>query len=373
MYQCLPDRAVSDPNELLARRVLADNLHVRKGESVLIESWTHTLPYARAFVREARRLGARPTVLYEDDTAWWDAVNAVYPGGLPCLSEFENSALYGSDVYIYFWGPEDRPLGAKLPDKVQEKVTGFNEEWYRVAHKAGVRGVRMTLGQATDAAARLYGLNGPKWRAQMVNAGGVDAKSLLRKGRKIADRLESGKEIRIRHSNGTDLTIQLGKVHTRIDTGLLDAAAMARQYGMLANNPSGQVLAAIDAGAAEGTVVTNRPVFPGYDRFEDIRWTLSGGHLTSRSYGAGGALFEREFKKAPIGRDELGLLSIGLNPESTRLPPAEDTEEGVVLLGVGANGFVGGKIRIPFLAYALLGGATVEVDGTPIARAGRVL
>jgi hypothetical protein len=53
--------------------------------------------------------------------------------------------------------------------------------------------------------------------------------------------------------------------------------------------------------------------------------------------------------------------------------PLEDTEEGAVLFGIGNNAFLGGRVAIPFQGYALLGGATVEVDGTPIAKSGRVL
>ena len=358
--------------DALAHRVLAENLKVRKGESVLIESWTHVLPYAQAFVREARRLGARPTVQYEDDAAWWDAVNHRRLSGFASLSPTEKGALAASDVYIYFWGPEDRPKIQTLPDPVQEKVVGFNEEWYRVAHKSGVRGVRMTVGQATDPAAKVVGRSGPSWRDQMVRAGSVDAERMLKKGRRIAKALETGRELRVRHPDGTDVRLRLTKVHARTDSGLLDKAALRRRYGMLANNPSGQVLAAIDGAHAEGTVVSNRPVFLGYDRFDGVRWTFSDGKLTAHSIGAGREIFERQYKAAPRRKDELGLVSIGLNPEAKGLMPLEDTEEGAVLFGIGNNGFVGGRIRIPFQGYALVGGSTVEVDGTPIVRSGKL-
>jgi hypothetical protein len=36
----------------LARAVLGKNLATGKGESVIIETWPHTLEYARAFVKE---------------------------------------------------------------------------------------------------------------------------------------------------------------------------------------------------------------------------------------------------------------------------------------------------------------------------------
>jgi leucyl aminopeptidase (aminopeptidase T) len=361
-----------DPSAALARRVLADNLRVRKGESVLIESWTHSLPYARAFVEEARRLGACPTVLYEDEEAYWSAVEAGRFSPWAKLSDAERGALQECDVYVYFWGPEDRPRVDRLPEAAQQKLTKFNEEWYKVAAKAGVRGVRMNLGMATDANAKSFGLEGPSWRARVLRAGAADSRVLLRKGRRLADALESGKELRIHHSNGTDLRIQLGHVHTRVDAGQVDAAAMKRPYGMMTNNPSGQVFAAVDGSHAEGTFVSNRPVYLGNVLYDGIRWTLSDGRLTAHSIGPGRAQFDKAYSKAPKGRDELGFVSFGLNPDAKGLFPNEDCEEGAVLVGVGNNGGVGGKIRIPFQAYAMVGDASVEVDGTPIVRSGRV-
>ncbi|MGA8302291.1 MAG: hypothetical protein WA691_06330 [Thermoplasmata archaeon] len=54
----------------LARSVLQRNLKVRKGEHVTIEAWTHTLPWAVAFARETRRLGAFPLITYDDEDAY---------------------------------------------------------------------------------------------------------------------------------------------------------------------------------------------------------------------------------------------------------------------------------------------------------------
>jgi leucyl aminopeptidase (aminopeptidase T) len=364
---------MADPSEQLAHRVLAENLRVRKGETVLIESWTHSLPYARAFVREARRLGARPTVLYEDEAAYWDAVSSKNYAPWADLSKTERAAVQNADVYVYFWGPADRPRLDRMPAAVQDKVTAYNDEWYKIAGKAGLRGVRMNLGMASDENAKTFGLKGPSWRAQVLRAGAVDAKTLLQKGQRVAKAIEGGRELRIHHSNGTDLTIQLGKVHTRVDAGLVDPAAMKRPFGMMTNNPSGQVFAAIDGGHAEGTVVSNRGVYLNNVLYDGIKWTLSDGRLAARSIGAGRATFEKAYAKAPKGKDQLGLVSIGLNPAGKGLFPNEDCEEGAALLGVGNNGFLGGLIRIPFQGYTMVGDTDIEVDGTPIVRSGRVL
>ncbi|HUI38421.1 MAG TPA: hypothetical protein VLY85_02200, partial [Thermoplasmata archaeon] len=136
--------------------------------------------------------------------------------------------------------------------------------------------------------------------------------------------------------------------------------------------PSGQVMVAIDSGRADGTLVTNRSVYIGPHTFGGIRWVLSDGRLVEHRYRTGGKVFDQEFDAAPEGKDRFGFLSIGLNPRSRDLPPCEDTEEGSVLVGVGGNGMAGGRRRIPFMGAALIGGATLEVDGKVVASGGRI-
>ncbi|HEV8050091.1 MAG TPA: hypothetical protein VGP88_05815, partial [Thermoplasmata archaeon] len=106
---------------LLARTTLAKNLKVRKGESVVIESWTHGLPYVAAFVEEARRLGAEPLVIYEDEGAWWSAIGQGRSKAVAKISNSERAALQAADVFVYFWGPEDRPRADHLPARVADR------------------------------------------------------------------------------------------------------------------------------------------------------------------------------------------------------------------------------------------------------------
>lgn len=374
MYGSTPFGSMVDSSSRLARAVLKENLKVKKGESVVIESWTHALPYARAFVEEARRLGARPTVLYEDEEAWWNAVGAKQYSSVGALSDVERAAIKSADVFIYFWGPEDRPRVNKLPDSAQERVVGWNEEWYRLARKSGLRGCRMSVAQATDPAAAAFGLDGAAWRSRLLEAGAGETRPMIAKGNAFMRALDRADEVRIRHPNGTDLTFQLEGLHHRVDVGMVDDEAMKRPYGMLTNNPSGQVLVAVDRSRANGRFVSNRAVYLGPNRFGDVDWKFSDGKLVEQSIGLGGDVFQKEFAAAPAkGRDMLGYFSLGLNPGSRDLPPVEDTEEGAILIGIGSNGMAGGRVRIPFVGYALLGEGLIELDGKPVAKGGRVL
>jgi leucyl aminopeptidase (aminopeptidase T) len=230
----------------------------------------------------------------------------------------------------------------------------------------------MTLGQATDPVARAYGLDGTEWRRRLVDAGSVNGPQMQARGERVSRAIQRGSELRIRHPNGTDLRIGLAGAHLRVASGMVDRAALKAPFGMLAHNPSGQVMVGLDAREAEGTLVTNRPVFIGPNTFAGIKWVFSKGRLVEQTCQTGGKVFQEQFDSAPKGRDRLGYVSIGLNPKARELAPCEDTEEGSVLVGIGGNGFAGGRIKIPFQAFALVGDASIEVDGKVIANDGRV-
>jgi leucyl aminopeptidase (aminopeptidase T) len=372
---------MSDSSARLARAILSRNLRLKKGDSVVIESWSHSLPYTRAFVDEARRLGAQPTVLYEDESAWWNAVAAKRTGPFSHLSSAETAAVGKADAYLYFWGPADMRRAIDL-GAFSAKFIGFNEEWYAAneewyaaARKGGLRGYRMSLGLASDPTAKRFGLAGPAWRERLARAGAVDAHAMLAKGNRVAKRLSDGSELRIQHPNGTDLRISLHGVRPTVASGIPNGATKTQPRGMLEGNPSGQLFAALDGADASGTFVSNRTVFDmaHYDKFAGSRWTFDGGRLTKHSTTVGRDVFEKAFAAAPKGKDRIGYLTIGLNPEARELPPCEDTEEGAILVGVGGNAVAGGRSRNPFTGYALLGGGTLTVDGKPIARGGRIL
>lgn len=44
-------------------------------------------------------------------------------------------------------------------------------------------------------------------------------------------------------------------------------------------------------------------------------------------------------------------------------PQVEDEEAGALLVSVGGNRYVGGKNKSPFFGWAVIAGATAEIDG----------
>lgn len=357
----------------LAHAVLVGNLRLKKGNTVLIESWSDSVPYARTFVKEARRLGIRPMVLYEDDEAWWDAVEGRRFTQFADLASHESAAVANADGYVYFWGPGDRKRLSALPEKAQERATAWNPGWYKLASKSGLRGTRMWLGIATDPTAEMFHVDPAEWRAGLIAAGAVDGPKMWAKGKRVAAAIAKGSTLRLQHPNGTDLTFRLTGAKSRVDAGQVGPEERKRPFGMMANNPSGQVLVAVDQSHADGTVVANRTIYVAPDRFADQRFTFEDGALTDYSVGVGREAFEKGMKMAKPASRVHSYLSIGLNPFGRNVPPAEDTEEGGMTVGVGNNGFLRGKVGGPYLAPAMVGEGEISIDGRTIAKGGKVL
>jgi aminopeptidase len=359
-------RTPSDPQAKLAQSILRNNLQVKPGESVTIEAWSHTLPWAVTLAREARRMKALPVIHYEDEKAYWDAVES---GGSKLLGQkpdHEWASLAKTDVYIHMWGPGDRVRLNALPEKQANQLFEWNNSWYDTAKKAGLRGARLELGRPYPTLAKAYGVDIDTWTRDLVAGTMVDPAVLARSGAPISKALKSGKRVRISHENGTDLTLGLAGRQVQVNIGRVTEADLKRPFRMLTNLPSGSVRVALDETVADGVIVGNRT-----DYYEDRiatepRFEFSKGRLTRASFGSGGDKFEADYEKGGKGRDQPGQLAIGLNPKLHNTPQVEDLEAGAVMVSIGTNQFAGGKNKSRLFAWAIVAGADVEVDGKRI-------
>lgn len=359
----------------LARALVGSGLALRRGEHLAVVSWNHTLPWAAACVAEARRLGARPFLLLEDEGAFWrslelaPAVRAWSEIGTPI-----RSAIARADALLYFPGPADRPRLHALPPHLLAPFLGSEDAWLRRARASRVRGVRCLLGYASDAQAELWGVPGATWRSQLIRGiTEADYGALRRNGRRAARLLARGRELRLTGPNGTDVRLRLRGRRPWVDDGTFDRED-ARAGRWLSTAPAGAVVVAVDERSAEGTAVANRPSFLSRGRVEGGQWEIEGGRLRNYWYSEGGAAFDAEFAQAPRGRETVSLFAIGLNPAlPAGVPQAEDQEQGTATLAVGGNTLYGGRNRCRFLSWLTVGEATVAVDGAPLADRGQIL
>jgi len=356
----------------LARTVLLSRLDLQPKEKVIIETYPASLPWANGFVREARRRGAHALIHYVDESSYWTAVAEGRAGLVGTLPDHEKSALAESDVYVYFWGPEDLRRRWALDEATEEKATAFNSKWYEVARKNGLRGARMGIARVTPDNARAFGVSYRTWLAEMYAASTRDIKPIVRQAARLRRILEKGGALHLRHSNGTDLHFALAERTMREGLGRVTSAEMKTAFGMMTSVPEAVVYISVDESTAEGTLVANRATRLGAVPREGGRWTLKDGRLTDYSYRTGGKQFRAAFEAAPAGRDRPALLEIGLDPNIRVSPLMEESELGAVSFGVGGNANYGGKTRVPFLDWLTVGGAELTINGRTIVRSGRV-
>lgn len=351
------------PEESLARVVLDQYLAVRPGETVTVETWDHAIRWARAFVLEARRRRADPTLVVEDEESFFRSLSLLHgrdlPGASPALAE-------RSDAYVYLPGPEGFPrLFALAPGELETVVARHGPAWRRAARRGGVRAARVDLAGATATAAARFGAEVEPWQKDFLRASLVSPSRLARAAEPIVRRLSRAHRVRIRHPNGTDLTLSLRPHSWFVEDGRLDRAdrVAGRVWTRI---PTGRAVFALSQGLAEGTWESNRPV---YRRFGDpavsegARFSFVQGRLREYSFERGGAAFAELYARGGRGREVPSALVFGLNPAVVRGPELDDLALGTVSLVLGEARPRAGRPRVRFSYLTSLSEPDLELDG----------
>jgi leucyl aminopeptidase (aminopeptidase T) len=350
----------------LARNVLEKTLRIRRGENVVIETWSESLPWARPFVAEARRMGANPLMLYEDEPSYWEAVEAGNARQTGRVGTHEWATLGHTNGYVFFFGPSEWPRSTGLPPRKSAGIAAYNQEWYRRAAKAKVRGARMYLGRVSQLAADRWQVDREAWEDDLLRGSLVPPAELHRTGSRIGARLRNGKQMKVTHPNGTELTFRLGKYPIQLDDALVDEADL-KAGNTMAAVPGGVVGVSLDHTSAEGEVLGNHTTYPNTGPVTGAHWKFRDGRLVEQSYESGGDPLLADYSRPPrTGKDRLSYVSIGLNPELHLAPQMEDQELGALLLRIGGNRFAGGSNPAPFGTWLVLNGADVTLDGKPL-------
>ncbi len=353
----MPRRRPELPAEALARAALDRALRVRRGERLTVESWNHALPWARAIVVGAHRRGAIPTLVLRDEAAYFEALARV---GATRLAEVLSRARPEASTVIRLDGPEAFPRLLGLPNDDLDRL--LRSEGRR-SHPLPPRGrtLRLRIADVTPTAAARFGVPLEAWQEEVVRASAVDPARLVASGRRLSRTLRPGREVRVRHPNGTDLVLALARRSGWIETGVPPPGGSAEL-------PAGRWVAPVAAGSARGEIETNRA---SYDRFAADPVALHGrlefddGRLRGLEGDRASQAFAA-YVRTGKGRVRPLALEIGLNPEVRRAPELLDLAAGTVTLVVGDP--PGRRAaRLPRLVFlASLAGADLAVDGRPV-------
>ena len=356
-----------------ARTLVTKYLKVRAGENAIIESWKHTMPLATAMFDEIRRVGGKVLFVYNDEEAWWNAIDRKQTKLLGESSAPEWAALKAANVYVNFWGPSDTDRLEKLPDSA-DAAFDWLWPWYAVARRVGLRGLRMTTGFVTPARARQWGVNRAKWEESLLRASLVDPETLAKSGTRLSRALSRGKRVRITHANGTDLEVALAGAAPRVTDGRPRAYRRGDpRSGMLQQAPAGTVDVLLDSKTAEGQFRANRRTNIWWNWHAGGSLEFTRGKLASYSLEEGQKEFVRRYADGTTGKERTSVLKFGLNPAVHDVPNLETVEGGSVSLQIGGNRGMGGSNGSTFFTWFSLAGAEIAIDGTPAVRSGKIL
>ncbi|HUJ77583.1 MAG TPA: hypothetical protein VLX64_01110 [Thermoplasmata archaeon] len=339
----------------LARRVLAANLALRPRENLTVEAWSHALPWARALVVEAHRIGADPVLAVEDEDAFFDRLAAAPRRDVPTAPR---ALLAGADAYVYLGGPEAFPrLFGVAPGELRAIADWHSPAWRAEARRRRVRVARLAIADATPVAAGRFGVDVDAWRDELLAAMAVGPDRLARAADSVVRAIASARRLRIRHDNGTDLTVEVLPGSARGDIGRVSP----RGPDVPVRLPAGRVTVRLRPGRGTGVWESNRPT---YDRFAEpstwlgARFVLGAGRLREFSFDRGGEAFALGYGRGGRGRELVTELCFGVNPAIDRAPEVGELAAGSVSLRIGGRG-----ARFSF--GARLHGAALEIDGRP--------
>ena len=196
----------------------------------------------------------------------------------------------------------------------------------------------------------------------------ADMEGLRRKGRAVADVLDSASEARITCPNGSDLRLGLEGRDAIPDAGELTAP------GAFGNLPCGEGFIAPVEGSAEGTLVVDGSI-AGIGRVSGpVTLTVSGGHLTDASGADGARLMELLTAHGEDGTN-VAELGIGTNERAELTGEILEDEKllGTCHVAFGASAAIGGTVQVPVHLDCVVLRPTVTAGGTELVADGELL
>ena len=293
----------------VAERVLLESLHLTEGENVTIEAWNNGLPFAQRTLVRARRLGAVPVLLFEDEESYVEGLRGAPKAIVGKMGRHEYALLSATDAYVFIPGP----LLGGSPKLSREEVvayTRYNSSWYKAAKSARLRGVRLTFGYAGEEMARVLRRSLPDIVEHQLKASLVDFRKIRLTGMRLARQMERGAKVTVR-AEGEELNFELGRGE-EIDDGMVDRKDVAAGNNMT-NVPPGYLAREIAKETLSGTVRLHAPL-PRLGTSADVRLDFAKGRLKAWKSEEDQEWLDALVRMMPEERRTFSDVLLGLNP-----------------------------------------------------------
>ena len=334
--------------------------------------YPHTQRLAEEIATECFKVGADALLNLYTDAYWLAYMKHLSVESLRQPSVFCRGLTELSTAEFWCGATYDPAVFRKVPP---EKMAA-NDEGETIAHEPAharkVRSLWLAMGQVTRPRAKAYGFSFPAWERMVREASSVPPAKLQADGKRVAAVLGSADRVRVTAPNGTDLEFSVAGRPARVSDGVVDEEDIARgAFG--SSIPTGSVDVCPVETSAEGTVAFDLPQPWAGRTIRRLRWGFSGGRLTSWEGDAVAERLKDQWDRASGDRDRIAYLQIGVNPRAKFGFLQNDIVRGAVLIGAGGNQFSGGPNKSSFSHAQTVSRATVEVDGKPLVRGGKLV
>ncbi len=326
--------SVADLHEKVARKVVSETLHLKKGESVTVETWNNGLPIALRFVGEARMAGAIPLTLFEDEDAYVFGVKNAPADIRGKMGKHEHGLLAASDAYIFIPNELLEGYARRLTPEEVEAATGYGDSWYDEAEKAGLRGARMSFGFAGRELAKQLGKSLEQIELHQLEATLADFGSIRKAGKELASRLRDNGSGSLTSPGGSHLKFEYERGE-HIEDGVVDAKDVAAGHNMT-YLPPGFLRKGVKPGSVSGRVKLS-PSIGLTGIIGDATLDFEKGRLVKWSSKSSRRILDETIEDQPQDERVMNALTVGLNP--------------LMRYGYGQDRFVAGSIGVAGLSF----------------------
>ena len=294
----------------IAKKVLTQSLALKKGESLVVETWNNGLPFARQVVLEARKMGAIPITIFEDEAAYVAGARLTPKDILGKMGKHELKLLSGTDAYVFIPGPVLGSYSHRLPRETVSSSTAYGDSWYKAAAKAKLRGVRLSFGYIGEDAPSLLGKSVETIVAHQLNAALTDYNTIGKKARALSSALAEGAGATLK-TPGSKLTFKLAGVK-EIDDGVVDASDIEDENNVC-YIPPGYVYSELDPKSASGRFSFS-PTVTRFGLIKDGSIDFKEGRVVGWRSKSSSAVLRKLAAAAQDKTKQASALTVGLNP-----------------------------------------------------------
>lgn len=356
----------------LARRVVTQSAGVKEGDVVLITGNARDMELLENIDIEVEKAGGHPLLTVGSDRLakkYYAEVPEKYDAREPKVGlALANLA----NVQITVDTNEDEAVLAGVPRARLAATSKAGEPVGALFRQRKVRTVEIGNGlYPTEWRARRFETPHADFTKLFWEGVNVDYASLQATAERVRGAL-AGKELHITHPNGTDLKVNIEGRPVLVSDGIVSDDDVAKgSFNVYL--PAGEVMVAPPAGSGAGKFVVDKTYFEGKE-VTNLTMTFEGGKLTSvAGEGPGFAAMKADYDARGAGKELLGFVDIGINP-NVRLAPTSKygnwVSAGMVTVGTGGNTWAGGTNNTGYSLSGHLPGCTVKLDGKVIVENG---